>query len=334
MKNKDKLLPAFDEGIFTPLVIDFIHYKRACGLKYQDSAEYVLRAICRTLNQCPLDKPELTQEMVIELVKKRPHECYSTQSRRITYLRQLAIYLNMRGISAYVYPEQSIHKEEKTFVPYLLSDDEIEKLFNAAYQLRPICRYPHYHEVYPVLLRLLYSSGLRLSEALNLKISHFCKEDRTLLIEKSKNGKSRCIPLSASMSSVLCEYISNRFSDTTDGKRYIFEAPDGGVYNRGSARTTIINLFKAAGLPGVSDEHHPRVHDIRHLFAVKAMEKMKAEGMDIYCAMPLLSAYLGHKGIRETEKYLWLPRFRMDEIATSDQHLILGMIPEVKWDEE
>jgi len=333
-KYDSKTLPLFEDGPFTPYVLDFIHYKRSCGLKYEDSAPSVLRMICHQMNQYPAESLEMTKEMVNALVAKRPVEAYSTQSRRISYLRQLAVYLNMRGVPAYVYPENSIHKEEKTFVPYLFTPDEIKKIFQVADNLPRIKRYPNYEKVYPVLLRLLFSSGLRISEALNLKIRHFDYSDALLLIENSKNGKSRCIPLSASMSHMLTEYLECRFGISPDRERFIFEAPDGNRYYRCGIRSTIMNIFKNAGLPAVSEVYHPRVHDVRHQFAVNAMEKMKAEGMDLYCAMPLLSVYLGHKGLRETEKYLWLPQFRMEEIAVSDQKLVPGMIPEVSWDEE
>ncbi|MGL5434694.1 MAG: tyrosine-type recombinase/integrase [Lachnospiraceae bacterium] len=333
-KNDSKALPVFEDGLFTPYTLDFIHYKRSCGIKYEDSAPYVLRMICHQMNQYPADGLEMTKEMVKALVEKHPAEAYSTQSRRISYLRQLAIYLNMRGIPAYVYPENSIHKEEKTFVPYLFTQNEVKTIFQVADNLPCIKRYPNYEKVYPVLLRLLFSSGLRISEALNLKIKHFSYADALLLIENAKNGKSRCIPLSASMSHVLIEYLDCRYGIAPARERFIFEAPDGGRYNRGGVRSTIMNIFKNAGLPTISDEYHPRVHDARHQFAVSAMEKMKAEGMDLYCAMPLLSVYLGHKGLRETEKYLWLPQFCMEEIAVSDQKLVAGMIPEVSWDEE
>ena len=332
MKNERKM-PDFGEGAFSQLILDFISYKRSCGLKYEDSAEYVLRTINRKLNDDAVKEPVLSKEMVDSLVKKRPHEQYSTQSRRISLLRQLAIYLSWRGIEAYVYPELSIHNEERTFVPYLFTDSEMHSIFSTADHLPIIIRRPFYHMVYPVLIRLLYSCGLRLSEALNLRIRDIDMESATLYIDKSKKSKSRVVAMSASMNKVLRKYIGNRYGDTICTERYVFEAPDGGRYNRGSARNGIMRVFKDAGLPHLTSGRHPRVHDLRHHFSVKAMEKMQESGMDLYCTLPLLSVYLGHKGIRETERYLRLPQFRMDEIASSSSKLVEGMIPEVEWDD-
>jgi len=333
MKIKTHELPIFENGPFTDLFKEFILYKRSCGLSYEDSAVYVLRQICRQLNQYPSKNQELTQDMVFKIVEKRPHEQYSTHSRRISFIRQFAIYLHQKGYSAYIYPECSIHKEEMTFVPYLFSEQEMDRIIDTADSLPEIRRYPQYHRVYPVLLRLLYSCGLRLSEALHLRVKHYDPKGKTILIEKSKNYKSRMIPISESMALVLAAYLRIRYGSYTEEERYIFEAPDGNVYNRGSVRCTIYNIFKRAGLPSNIKERHPNVHSLRHNFAVRAMEKMQSEGMDLYCTLPILAKFLGHKGIRETERYLRLPAFRMSEIANANKNLVEGIIPEVPQDE-
>lgn len=333
MKN-EKRMPVFEDGVFKELILDFISYKRSCGLKYEDSVEYVLRVINTKLNEYAVSEPNLSKEMVDKLVKKLSHEQYSTQSRRICLLRQLAIYMSWRGFDAYVYPELSIHKEEKTFVPYIFTDSEMDSVFWAADHLPYVARCPYYHMVYPVLIRLLYSCGLRLSEALNLRIGDVDIELSTLYIDKSKKSKSRVVAMSISMCKVLQNYIVNRYGDTGYPERFVFEAPDGGRYNRGSARSGIVRVFKDAGLPCLVSSRHPRVHDLRHIFAVRSMEKMQKDGMDLYCTLPLLSTYLGHKGIRETERYLRLPQFRMEEIAFSGNKLVDGMIPEVEWNYE
>jgi integrase/recombinase XerD len=332
--KSDKKMPVFEEGIFKSLILDFISYKRSCGLKYEDSIEYVLRIINKELNKYDVKEPVLSKEMVDALVKKRSHEEYSTQAKRIGILRQFAKYLLWRDINAYVYPELSIHKEAKTFIPYLFTDSEMQSIFNVADHLQPLERYPYYHMVYPVLIRLLYSCGLRLSEALFLKIRDIDMIECTLYIDKSKKSKSRVVAMSETMSKNLWRYLRKRYGKTPYPERYVFEAPDGGRYNRGGIRSTIINIFKRAGLPYLVSERHPRVHDLRHQFSVKSMEKMKASGMDLYCALPLLSVYLGHKGLGETERYLRLPQFRMNEIAFSGSKLVEGMIPEVRWNGE
>jgi site-specific recombinase XerD len=332
MQSRPLDLPVFEDGIFTNIVKDFIFFKRACGLKYVDSSEYVLRQICHQLNQYLVDQPALTQEMVFSIIEKRPHESYATQARRITYIRELSKYMCDKGYPAYIYPEQSIHKEE-TFVPYIFTDDEIHKIFQVVDSLPKNRRYPHYHIVYPVLVRLLYSCGLRVSEALKLKIKNYCVLEGSILIENSKN-RSRIVPLSQSMSAVLQKYLTNRYGSNPDPERYVFEAHDGNNYSRHTVLTVVRNIFKKSDIPIEISRHHPNVHSFRHNYAVTAMEKMHMDGMDLYCMLPLLSSFLGHKGVRETERYLRLPQFRLAEIAKASQHLINHVIPEVPCGEE
>jgi site-specific recombinase XerD len=333
MQSRLSTLPIFKDGVFTNTVKDFIYFKRACGLKYEDSAPYVLREICNQLNELPIGYPILTQEMVFKIVEKRPNESYTTQARRITYVRELGKYMNDKGYRAYIYPEQSIHKESKTFIPYIFTDEEIQNIFQVVDSLPKNSRYPYYHVVYPVLIRILYSCGLRVSEALMLKIKHYNASEETILIKKSIN-RSRIVPLSQSMSHVLLRYLTNRYGSNPDAERYIFETHDGNHYSRHTVLSVVRKVFKKAGIPVEITVHHPNVHSFRHNHAVTAMEKMQRDGMDLYCMLPLLSCFLGHKGVRETERYLRLPQFRLAEIADAGRHLINHVIPEVPCGEE
>jgi len=323
----------FECGIFKQLFLDFLEYKRGFGLKYVDSAEYTLRVINRQLNKYSLQKPVLTKSMVEELIKKQPHEAYTTQNKRITYLRQFALFLCHKGIEAYVYPERSIHNESSTFVPYIFSQKEITAILKEADNLPPLVKYPKYHLVYPVLLRMLYGCGLRLSEALSLRLRDVDLKSGILFIDKSKRCKSRLVPISASLQEVCNDYVKKMFPVTSEDE-YFFPAPKGGKYSRSGARYTITRIFARAGIKKLPNGLYPRIHDVRHTQAVHALEKMQAEGLDLYCSIPILSAYLGHQGVKGTEKYLRLPYFKFNEVALAGNASIQGMIPEVKWHEE
>ena len=330
-ENKRPIL--FDKGPFKQLFLDFIDYKRGCGLKYEDSSEYTLRIINRCLNGYGLGKPVLTKTMIEDLAKKRSHETYPTQFKRITFLRQFARFLKNLGIDAYIYPEYYQHNEGGTFVPYIFSHEEITAIFKEADNLPTLIRYPGYSIVYPVLVRMLYSCGLRLSEALCLKIQDVDLEKGMLYIDKSKNNKSRFVPMSSTMANV-CRNYAEKMLASNPREGYFFPAPDGGRYNRGSVRWSITHIYARAGINKLPNGLYPRVHDIRHTQAVHSMEKLQAKGVDLYCSLPILSAYLGHKGLQETEKYLRLPYCKYDEVALSGRMLTEGMIPEVQWSED
>lgn len=323
----------FKEGIFKELFLEYIEYKRTCGLQYDDPILYTLRCMNYKLNEYAVKEPVLTKTMVEDLCAKRPHETYSTQSKRIGMLRQFAAFLQNRGIEAYVYPERNTHGESSSFVPYIFSDQEISSIFNLVDYLPSLLRYPAYAIIYPVLMRLLYSCGLRLSETLSLRHRDVNLKQGTLFIDKSKNNKSRLVPMSVSMTEVCVDY-SRKMQLSHNGDDYFFPSPNGGKYNRHAVKGTIQKIYAKAGIQKLPNGRYPRAHDMRHSQAVHALIKMQSEGMDLYQSLPILCAYLGHKDIRSTEKYLRLPYFKYDEVALSSHELVYGMIPEVNWDEE
>ncbi|MCM1062013.1 MAG: hypothetical protein NC452_17235 [Eubacterium sp.] len=79
---------------------------------------------------------------------------------------------------------------------------------------------------------------------------------------------------------------------------------------------------------------NPRVHDLRHTFAVHSLQKLEAQGIDLYAELPILSAYLGHSGIKSTEKYLRLTSMVFPEIAEKINHSFGKIIPSIRKEAE
>lgn len=319
----------FEDGPFKELFLAFITYKIASGLKYEDSCQYTMRVINRNLNQMGITEVRLEKDVVETLAARKPSESVETQKKRISLLREFAKYLNRMGIDAYIIPNASKGQSIKSFAPYIFSDEEMERIFQVSDTLPHLRNYPHYHLVYPVLVRMLYSCGLRVSEALHLRFKDLDFTTGSLYIDNGKNWRSRVVPMSESMTKVCCEYVTKRFGGITREDQFFFQARDGNCYGRGSVRCTIKKIYRQAAIPLLSNGQYPRVHDLRHGFCVRSMLKMKQEGMDLYCLLPLLSKYVGHKGLRETELYLRLPQMVFNEVAQSIQESMGGLFPEV-----
>jgi len=319
----------FANGPFKNLFLAFIAYKVASGLKYEDSCQYTMRIINRQLNQMGIAEGRLEKGVVETLAAKRPNESLETQKKRISLLREFGKYLNRMGYDAYIMPNASKGQSIKSFAPYIFSDEEMRRIFQASDTLPPLCRYPHYHLVYPVLVRMLYSCGLRVTEALHIRYRDIDLTAGSLYIDNGKNWRSRVVPMSDSMTQVCAEYIERRFGGVIGEDQFIFQAPDGNCYSRGSVRCTVKTIYRNAGIPLLSNGQYPRVHDLRHGFCVRSMIKMQQAGMDLYCMLPLLSKFVGHKGLRETELYLRLPQMAFNEVALSIQDAMGGLFPEV-----
>jgi integrase len=332
MKDKERIIE-FEDGIFKDLCLKFIEYKRGSGLKYDESAEYTIRVLNKNLNKYDLSTPRLTKEIVEDLAGKLVHESSKTQTKRISLLRQFALFLNYIGIESYVFPVKYRLREVDNFTPYIFRLEQIQAIFKVSDSLKLHPKYPLYQIIYPTLLRVLYGCGLRLSEAICLKTNHVDLVNSLLFIEKSKKNKSRLVPMSASLTKNCIAYIQKMNLDMNSGG-YFFSAPDHGKYSRCAVRYAIINIYARAGIPLLKNGLYPRIHDIRHTHAVHAIEKMSALGYDMYCSLPILSAYLGHNGVRETEKYLHLTDFKFTDILESQKKSYHGVIPEVFSDDK
>ena len=174
---------------------------------------------------------------------------------------------------------------------------------------------------------MLYGCGLRINEALSLKQSEVDLVNGILTISKAKNGTSRLVPMSSSLTDY-CKHYAKNMNITMHSDDYFYPSRDGGKYHRTPVYLKFKQFMKLAGIFSEGSVG-PRVHDIRHTYAVHAFEKMINEGQDVYCTLPVLSTYLGHRGIESTEKYLRLTEQAYGSIISAMAPLYTNVFPEV-----
>ena len=202
----EKEMAGFD-GLYGDTCIAFIEYRRSLGYKYEGRIVRAIRELNRYLNEHAADDTiNLTKELVLGFAAKREGEQPMTQMRREALIRQLATYLNSIGVPTYVLPE---HQHERcSFVPYIFTREQICSLLKAADSLPYAYRSPNMYNVYPFLLRLLYCCGLRISEALSLKISDIDFTDKVITVRQSKYNNTRLVPMSESLFACLRNYMN------------------------------------------------------------------------------------------------------------------------------
>lgn len=322
----------FEDGIFKELFLKFIQYKRGLGFKYEREIEYALSRLNKKLNSYDIELPRLPKEVVEKLAERIPSETSATQVKRIGFLRHFAIFLNNMGYQAYVYPKLYNVKYDSGFSPYIFSHDQIAAIISASDSLRCSVKSPKYHMVWPAFVRVLYGCGLRLSEALRLQVKDVDLKNGVLYIEKSKKNTSRYVPMSISLTQY-CVFYAERMKIDMDGNGYFFPAPDNGRYAIYTSRSAIKKIYAQAGIPHMSNERLPRVHDIRHTFSCHSLEMIQQQGFDLYYSLPILSTYLGHQGIRDTERYLRIATFNFPSIVEIERSAWDCIIPEVMIDE-
>jgi len=190
--------------------------------------------------------------------------------------------------------------------PYLYTEKEIVDLLDAALQL-PVYGHPGYlkRQTYYCLLGLLTVTGMRISEVLGLTMGDIDIEAGVLTVKGSKFGQSRYVPLHPSVLPVLSEYL--KFRDRymkTHGRhsKYFFTKYSGGKIDQSDVNRTFHKLCRMTGLQ--REKNGPRIHDLRHRFAVETLLRWYRSGEDVERKLPLLSTYLGHVKPKDTYWYL------------------------------
>jgi integrase len=189
--------------------------------------------------------------------------------------------------------------------PYIFEEQEILRLLDASRELKPHPMSPLRREVYRLALVLLYTSGLRRGELLRLTVGDYSPADNTLMIRESKFYKSRLIPLSVDGVREIDAYLSARRARhlPMDAASPLLVQGRRDGYSGGGIYDGLRDLFKAAGIHAETGGT-PRVHDLRHTFAVHALLRWYRQGADLGARLPFLSAYMGHVSPVSTEYYL------------------------------
>jgi integrase/recombinase XerD len=222
-------------------------------------------------------------------------------SRRLRAVRGFARYLHALDGACEVPPAELLPASKYRPTPYLYRDREILALIAAARGLRPPLR----AATFQTLIGLLACTGLRIGEAIHLDREDFDPTHGVLTVRDSKFGKSREVLLHESTVHALADYAEVRDRLCPHAKERSFF-----ITTRGSrlAHPTIYQPFRAlleqTGVRHPSPSRRPRIHDLRHSFAVKTLLGWYRDGGDVAARMPLLSTYLGHVDPVATYWYL------------------------------
>jgi integrase len=237
-----------------------------------------------------------------------------------------------RGYDAYIIPQRFAQKYRYDFKPYIFNQTQISNIIKSADQLGYNQSAPFAHIVIPAIIRVLFGCGLRSSEARTIKVSQVSLDNGILYIEKSKNNISRHVPMSESLIAYLRGYaIEMGFGK--EGGEYFFPSPSGGPYHETSFRDRFKAVLTMAGIPVLSNGRLPRIHDIRHSFVVHSYRKLtRVAGLDMYTALPIIAAYIGHSNIKDTERYIHLPDFDQSSIIEAGEAVVKACVPEVNFD--
>jgi site-specific recombinase XerD len=284
------------------LVTQYVSFRKSMGERCAN--EHILRSFCRTLGE----------KVDIRAVRAKSVERFLAGDGPLTrnwYAKYVALssfyrYAVARGHVVSAPLPKAMPKLPPALVPYIYSPDELRRLLEAA-----SCRQLPIHVIEPVTLRtiilLLYGAGLRVGEALALTIADVDLSEAVLTVRLSKFYKSRLVPLGTHLTQAMAAYSHWRQSAhcPVSNKSPFFVGRTGKPVVCVTLQATFGRLREYCGIHRTDGgRYQPRLHDLRHAFAVHRLIAWYRQGADVQYLLPHLSAYMGHVHLAATQVYL------------------------------
>lgn len=289
MKNKQSI---------SELVEKYIQFKRSCGYNFEVPGKELLlfaRYVKLTGHKGPL-----TLELAVRWARLPENADRRYWAIRYGHVRLFSQYAVLFDPDTEVLPKGLLGPSKCRKPPHIYSEDEIVALLKEASNLLP--RDGLTPRTYVTLFGLLFSTGLRISEALNLSCEDVDLDTGILTIKETKFKKSRLVPVHPSTLQALRSYSGFKRSYHPKAASKIFFLNENGTpVNYYGVLYVFIKLSRKLGFR--SQGRRPRIHDMRHSFTVRRIIKWYEEGADLDAKILALSTYLGHVEIRDTYWY-------------------------------
>jgi len=277
--------------------------RRGLGFKMHDASLLLPRFVTFMEEHPAL---HITTRLALEWVLQAKTVQPAERARRLCFIRGFARYRSATDPLTEIPPPELLPHSSTRARPYLYTEQDVQGLLEAALQLPTAWpSTPLRPWVFYCLLGLLSVTGLRISEALDLRLDDVDLEQGVLTIRAAKFGRSRLVPLHASTLDVLARYLQRRQQvPVARNSNYVFVSNRGTSLDTGRVHRTFYALSRQTGLRAPGARNGPRLHDFRHRFAVQVLTGWYESGEDPARRLPVLSTYLGHVYVAGTYWYL------------------------------
>jgi integrase/recombinase XerD len=287
------------------VITKYLALKAALGRRYANERR-VLESLA-TFVTSTRSAPELTAKTFGAWAQTLHHLTPTVRRNRLRIARNLCLYRRRTEPACFVPDLALFPTPHQPRAPYIFTSSEIAHLLRAASALSPAPQCPLRPQVFWLAIALLYTTGVRRGELLRLTRADYARDEHVLLIRETKFHKSRAVPLSPAMAHEVDRYLE------AWPRRALALTPPTPLLAHG---VTVLRGYTGVGL-GTGfrqlltttkilrpDGHRPRIHDLRHTFAVHALLLWYRAGIDVQAKLPLLATYMGHVSIASTAYYL------------------------------
>lgn len=320
--------PVVVHPVLDPIIKQYLHNRRSLGRQYNQE-EWIIDSLRRFLISSgakDLDRVNFEQWCNSQATLNP-----NTRRLRQRTIRNFCLYRQRTEPQCFVPNIHHLPRPRPYMAPVTFSSTDVARMLIAAKTLVPSSNSPLRPDVMRLAIVLLYTAGLRRGELLQLTLADVDASHGVLYIRDSKFHKSRIVPLSDGARGELRRYLKKRLTpphSTSPTSPLLGNCSKGfRAYTGTGLHSNIRAIFKVADVRG-PDGRLPRVHDIRHNFAIEALSRWYRQGADVQSNLPKLAMYMGHVSIVSTAYYLkWIPEvaeLASHRFESSFGHLIGG----------
>ena len=248
---------------------------------------------------------EWSQSAFVQWCRTLAHLSPTVRRNRMRIVRNFCLYVRRTDPECFVPDTDDFPRPHQPVQPYIFTDEEINQLLQAAAKLEPVPLSPLRPQVFRLAIVLLNTTGMRRGELANLTLADYDQRTRSLLARETKFHKSRYLPLSDDANREVAIYLAAR------RRKHLPVATDSSLlwnwyrngYSGYGLGDGIHELIRETDIR-TTDGRFPRVHDMRHSFAIRALLRWYNAGVDVQVKLPVLATYMGHVSIASTEYYL------------------------------
>ncbi len=317
-------------SVFRNEFSDLIALKQASGFKYETES-IAFRRLDQFFVENNLETRVLSRELVMKWCRKRTYESEKNHAHRISDIRVFAKYISSIGFPAYI-PPKSLTKHPPKYQAHVYTDDELHRFFKAVDASQSVpSECPYRGLVMPIFFRILYTSGMRVSELRLAKLRDVNLTEGYIRVVQGKNHKDRLVPIHPLLVQKCIELKEEIHKDSAEDEYFFMVYP--------GREMTLQNLYHnfRRYLEKASISHTgkgPRIHDFRHTYCVNLLRKWSEEGKDLMAFLPYMKTMLGHESFEETAYYLKLTSVAFPSIREALSKAFPNIIEMVEFDDD
>jgi len=282
-------------------VQEYLSYRRSLGFKHLIDGQQLLR-FANYVDSKNYYGP-ITEQIAVEWAKSSKKSSRLTWAGRLEIVSRLAKHLCIVEPGTQIPPKGLFGQSRRRIKPYIFTLEEIQKILQEVKNLIPKNSFRQITFIY--LFTLLYVTGLRISEALNLLINDVDLESGILHIRQTKFNKSRLVPMDNSTVTALSNYYKQREHYVLNATSSTFFVLDNGEpVKLRAAEYAFSRIRNSLGMGATLNGRIPRLYDFRHTFVCHRLLSWYEQGANIHQMLPYLSTYLGHVKVSDTYWYI------------------------------